>query len=128
MSFPTANIEIAQGGTFRQPILIYTQADVADNTETPTLASLVGCHAHMQIRSATGGNVYVDVSDTTGGISIDTVNSIVLINLTSADTFALVNPAARYDIWLEFPDGTTIPLAGGTVTTDLSITSPTELI
>jgi hypothetical protein len=127
MAFPTANIEIVQGGTYKQPYYLYTQDDVSDTTEVAVTANLVGCHAHMQIRSAPGGTVFLDVSDITGGIDIDTVNSIVTVDLTSTMTSLLTVPTASYDLWLEFPSGLTIMLSGGTVTVDLSITSPVDL-
>jgi hypothetical protein len=58
------------------------------------------------------------------GIDIDIVNSLITIDLTGDMTSALTSPTAEYDLWLLKPDGERIPILMGSVTVDMTVTSP----
>lgn len=123
MAVPETDLEIVQGETYKNTILVYSIDDVDDTTTTPSTYPLTGCDAHMQIRTAPGTTVLMEARSGSG-ITLDPATGTILLDFSGDMTNTLTSPNCRYDLWLLTPQGDRIPILRGAITVDLTITEP----
>ena len=71
-----------------------------------TPVDLTGCTANMQLRINTESEVVLDLSSTTGGLTIDEANGYIYLRVEAAQTSQLFPITYVADIQVTFPDGT----------------------
>jgi len=110
-------LEIAQGATFSRAIS-YLQANGSPR-------DLTDYTARMQIRTAVGGDLIVELNTENGGIIIEGLLGRVTMTMGSAETAALPATTGVFDLELSSPDATPVVtrLLEGTVTITPEVTA-----
>jgi hypothetical protein len=75
------------------------------NSATQQPVSLAGCGARMVVREKPGADIILDISDG-DGITIDEDQGTLTILVGESDVNALPVGAFRYDMEIQYPDGT----------------------
>lgn len=115
VSYP---ITFYQGATFRRTIRRLDK----DKQPIPS----PGAKSRMQVRyDARDTLVLLEASDDNGLLTTDPDGSIVM-DIPAATTKTLSFQDAVYDLKMDLPDGTTIPILRGPATVDLSPTREAE--
>lgn len=121
MAAASHDITIEQGATWRL-VLSWMQPDGV------TAYDLTDCHARMQVRSAHGTDVLIDLTDAPGvdgQIVLGGAMGSVAIRIAPAATERLNVKKAQYDLVLQLATGDVERLLRGKVTIVPSITEPT---
>lgn len=84
------NLEIDQGATFTHGFQWVMDGVIVD---------LIDYDARMQIRRVSNGSVVIDISTSSSGITIDSVNKVVLL-ITSIETSIMEDVQMVYDLEL----------------------------
>lgn len=92
-----------RGITFKEAVYIH------DNLSQPV--EMDGWVGRMQVRSDYGTAVVLDLTTANGGLTIER-NRIVIV-ATDDQTAALTVGAYKFDLEVESPDGTVLPLVYG---------------
>lgn len=80
-----------------------------------TPKSLSGAVARLQIRDRVGGTLLLDMSSTTGEISLDDVDHVVIVTILDDVTKLMTYTSAVYDLEIEDSDGDTYVLLTGSI-------------
>jgi hypothetical protein len=121
MAAATHDITIEQGATWRL-VLSWMQPDGV------TAYDLTGCQARMQVRSAHGTDVLIDLDEAgtdDGQISLGGATGSIAIRIAPSATEKLNVKKAQYDLVLQLATGDVERLLRGKVTVVPSITEPT---
>jgi hypothetical protein len=121
MAAATHDITIEQGATWRLA-LTWMQPDGV------TAYDLTGCTARMQVRSAHGTDILIDLDSLVGAdgqIVLGGASGGLSISIAPAATERLNVRKAKYDLVLQLPTGDVDRLLEGKVTISPSITEPT---
>lgn len=105
---------VVQGATFDQTLTWKYNGSPVD---------LTGWSAHMQIRSAPGGQLYSDLTDTGGEISLGGTAGTIRLVLAAAVTAAFTWDSGYYDLMLTSPAGAVTYLLAGSFTVQAAITT-----
>ena len=111
------NLKIQQHSTFRKK---FTWKDGRGRP-----VNLTGWSAKLQMRTAPGETVLLEMSSPSNGITVG-ANGVINLYLTDEQTGAIQWSSASYDLVLANPDGEEWRLVEGRVTVSPSITRPTE--
>jgi hypothetical protein len=80
-----------------------------------TPKSLSGAVARLQIRDRVGWSLLLDMSSTTGEISLDDVDHVVIVTILDDVTKLMTYTSAVYDLEIEDSDGDTYVLLTGSI-------------
>ena len=84
---------------------------------------LVGCEARAQIRpELESSTVLLDLTTANGRIILGGVPGKIRILITDEDTAALTFDSAVYDLYIDFPNGTSIRRMAGSVSLTKAVT------
>jgi hypothetical protein len=115
MTAATHNFVIEQGATFRQALIW------KDSDQVPV--NLTGYVARMQARrSRTAEDAVVDLSSTTGGITLGGATGQITLNISAAVTETYTWPRAFYDLELVAPTGVVTRLLQGELEVSVGFT------
>lgn len=101
------DINIDQGQTY-DLLLTY-------KTAAGQVRDLTGCSVAMQIRTAPGAPVVLDMADVAGGLVIDPLDGRISISIPDEVTAGLAAGRYKYDLVIEFPNGKSRRLLEGSV-------------
>lgn len=121
MAAASHDITIEQGATWRL-VLSWMQPDGV------TPYDLTDCKARMQVRSAHGTDILIELDDastTDGRIALGGATGSIAIRIAPAATERLNVKKAQYDLVLQLATGDVERLLRGKVTIVPSITEPT---
>lgn len=110
----TANLDVDQGADFEATFTY------EDSSGTPI--DVTGWTALMQLRTAPGSVVFVQLTDSSG-ITVGTTDGTFTVAMTKEQT-ALLTQDCHYDLLVTDGGGETIRLVEGTVRVDLAISVP----
>lgn len=88
-----------------------------------TPKDLSGATARMDLRDRVGGTLLLGISSTTGEITLDNANHMIVIELTPAVTALMTYKKAVYDLEIEASDGTVSVLLVGSITVVPEVTT-----
>lgn len=88
-----------------------------------TPKDLGGATARMDLRDRVGGALLLSLSSTTGEITLDNANHMIVIEITPAITELMTYKKAVYDLEIEAGDGTVSVLLVGSVTVVPEVTT-----
>lgn len=85
---------------------------------------VTGWTALMQIRTAPGSLLVLELNDDSAGITVGTTNGRFLVEMTDEQTAQFNQEEYHYDLLVADPGGNKIRLVEGTMTVDLAISVP----
>lgn len=116
MSAARYNLKIEQGATFRMPLEL-------SDPKTNTVWDLTGCSARMQIRQHISSSVILhEMTSDNGGLVIDPLLGIILMEISAEVTAAFNFSSAVYDLELVKTDGDVVRLVYGNVALSFEVT------
>jgi hypothetical protein len=84
---------------------------------------LVGCEARAQIRpELESEDVLLELTTTNGRIALGGEPGMIRVVITDEDTAALTFDSAVYDLFIDFPNGTSIRRMSGSVSLTKAVT------
>jgi hypothetical protein len=123
MSAEDVPISIEQGATWGLGFTWHEEGPVVDGEVTAgDPHDLTGWTARMQIRKKVGEPVLAEATTENGKITLGGATGRVDIKLSPADTDAIGEKTAKYDLELEDPAGDVYRLLEGAVTISPNIT------
>lgn len=88
-----------------------------------TPKDLGGAVARMDLRDRVGGTLLLSISSTTGEITLDNTDHMIVIELTPAVTELITYKKAVYDLEVQASDGTVSVLLAGSITVIPEVTT-----
>lgn len=88
-----------------------------------TPVPLIGYEARMSIKTKVGGTLLMSLTSTNGKITLDNVNSRIVISMTAIETAAIAWKGGVYDLELESPLGVVTAVLTGAVAVTQEVTT-----